>query len=175
MRKSCSCPCCGDDGKPILAPSEPKRMFSRSTGYALEAMAYLASRGQGRLTGAREIAGATGIPMPFLWKVLRHLSRSNLVRSSKGVRGGYELARPAERIPLIEVVEATQRDNPVTYCVLGLNLCSDERPCILHASCAPLREALQSTVMDTTLADLISSPTAKTAPKKRKRRKASGK
>ena len=70
-------------------------MFSRSAGYAVQALAYLAGQPSGKLTGAREIATATHIPMPFLWKILRNLSRTKLVRSFKGVRGGYELARSA--------------------------------------------------------------------------------
>ena len=81
-------------------------MFSRSAGYAVQALAYLATQSSGRLTGAREIAAATRIPMPFLWKILRNLSRKRLVRSFKGVRGGYELARSAELITIKQVLEA---------------------------------------------------------------------
>ncbi len=51
-------------------------MFSRSAGYSIQALTYLAGQPPppGKLTGAREIAAAR-IPMPFLWKILRNLSQ----------------------------------------------------------------------------------------------------
>lgn len=61
-------------------------------------MAYLAVQKGGKLSGAREISEAEQIPMPFLWKILRLLTQRRLIRSFKGVRGGYELARPAEKV-----------------------------------------------------------------------------
>ena len=138
-------------------------MLSRSTGYALKALAYLATQEKGRMTGAREIAAATEIPMPFLWKVLRHLSRSNLVSSSKGVQGGYKLARPANRITLQLVVETIQRENPAMRCALNPHDCEADEPCVLHRIWTPLRECLQTTLAKTTIADL--------APKKRRTRR----
>lgn len=138
-------------------------MFTRSTGYALKAMAYLAAQEEGGMTGAREIAAATGVPMSFLWKILRHLSRGNLIRSSKGVHGGYKLARPARRIPLLAVVETIQRENPATRCVLNPYDCNKAEFCVLHSAWTPLRECLGSILTKTTIADL--------APKKQRTRR----
>lgn len=126
-------------------------------------MAYLGAKEEGRMTGAREIAAATGVLMPFLWKVLRHLSRANLIRSSKGVHGGYKLARPAGRIPLLAVVETIQRENPATRCALNPYDCNNAELCVLHSAWTPLRECLQSILKKTTIADL--------APKKRRTRR----
>jgi Rrf2 family protein len=129
-------------------------MFSRFTGYALKAMAYLACQPTGELTGAREIAAATGIPIPFLWKVLRHLNGAGLLNSAKGVRGGYELARPAKRISLMSVVKATQRENPAERCPLGLADCGEEKPCSLHKAWHRIRDSIRTMLLQTTVADL---------------------
>ncbi|MCI0626445.1 MAG: Rrf2 family transcriptional regulator, partial [Acidobacteria bacterium] len=67
-------------------------LFSRTAEYAIRAMAFLALQKPGKLTGAREISEAERIPIPFLWKILQLLTRRKLVRSFKGIRGGYELA-----------------------------------------------------------------------------------
>lgn len=131
-------------------------MFSRFTGYALKAMAYLAKQPPGSRTGAREIASATGIPMPFLWKVLRHLNRSGLLRSAKGVNGGYELARPAKRIRLTQIVDATQKDDPLERCVLGLESCDADHPCPAHQSWSEIREDIRHMLNRTTVAELAS-------------------
>jgi Rrf2 family transcriptional regulator, iron-sulfur cluster assembly transcription factor len=130
-------------------------MLSRSTGYALLALAYLAGQPPGKLAGAREIAASTGIPAPFLWKILRHLRRYKLVRSFKGVHGGYELTRSPKQITVIEVVAATQQENPGTGCVLGLLDCDEERPCLLHTAWADIRRSIQATLANTTVADMV--------------------
>ena len=56
-------------------------MFSRSAGYSIQALTYLAGQPSGKLTGTREIATASRIPMPYLWKILRNLSQKRLLRS----------------------------------------------------------------------------------------------
>jgi Rrf2 family protein len=132
-------------------------MFSRSAGYAVQALAYLAVQSPGRLTGAREIAEATRIPMPFLWKILRNLSRKKLVRSFKGVRGGYELARSAEGISIKQVLEAANHREALTECVLGLGPCQERHACVLHDVWAEMRERMDTLFSETTLAELSNS------------------
>jgi len=73
-------------------------LLSRSSEYAVRAMTFLAMQPSGKLTGAKEIAEAENIPIPFLWKILQNLARRRLIRSFKGLRGGYELAMPADSI-----------------------------------------------------------------------------
>ena len=130
-------------------------MLPRSAGYALLALAYLAAQPSGKLAGAREIATSTGIPVPFLWKILRHLRGRKLIRSFKGVHGGYELARAPNKITVVEVVMATQENNPATRCVLGLLDCDKAHPCLLHSTWKGIRERIQNALEKTTVADLV--------------------
>lgn len=129
-------------------------MFSRSSGYAIQALTYLASQPSGRLVGAREIAVNLQIPMPFLWKILRNLSQKKLVRSFKGVHGGYELARPAAAIRIQEVLAAGHDGNILRDCVLGLEQCNDRVPCPMHTYWKGVREQIEATIKTTTLADM---------------------
>lgn len=128
-------------------------MFSRSAGYAVQALTYLADQPPGKLAGAREIATATRIPMPFLWKILRSLSRKKFVRSFKGVRGGYELARSAERISVEQIVTAMHNNGGLMPCILGL-ACDEQHPCVMHDSWVGIRNDLEALLHRTTLADL---------------------
>src|SRR5881398_44387 len=107
-------------------------MFSRSTEYAIRAMAVLAGQPSGKLCGAREIAEAAAIPRPFLWKILQNLTRKRLLRSFKGVRGGYELAKPAQRITVLDVIDATTSAEALHGCMLGSGNCDSKHPCALH-------------------------------------------
>ena len=138
-------------------------MFARSSGYAVKALTHLASQPSGKLVGAREMATTLGIPMPFLWKILRKLGQKKLVRSFKGVRGGYQLARPAETIYVSEILCASQ-NNHLGQCILGLEQCHDQDPCPLHSHWKDLRVQIEHTLENTTLADL-----ARTAKRSRRR------
>lgn len=72
--------------------------------YALLALVHLARRGDAGWVTVQAIADAQRIPAKFLEQILLTLKRARYVRSMKGQRGGYELARPAGKITLAEVI-----------------------------------------------------------------------
>jgi Rrf2 family protein len=157
------CPELGPQNKTLAArPCEEKcskrilgcgEAFSRSSGYAIHALTYLAEQPPGRLTGAREIAAAQ-IPRPFLWKILRNLSRKKLLRSFKGVRGGYELARAPGKIPIAQILEATQSDAPLQTAYSGRVPCDEQNPCPLHQLWENPKRQIELFTKRTTLADI---------------------
>jgi Rrf2 family protein len=85
--------------------------LSRASGYALHAVAHMAAVGDGRLLTSRHIAQARGLPANFILKLLHPLVSAQILRSVKGPNGGYQLARPASKITVLEVVEAV--DGPL--------------------------------------------------------------
>jgi len=129
-------------------------LFSRSAEYAIRAMTFLAMLPPGRLAGAKEISEAEKIPMAFLWKILQNLARRRLIRSFKGMGGGYELAIPADNLTLHKIVEATDSASKINECVLGLPRCSDENACPLHGTWKQLRMDMMDMIQKNTLADL---------------------
>src|ERR1700760_2097082 len=62
-------------------------------------------------TSVRDIAERTGLPQPYLEQILLALKGAGLVRSKRGVGGGYVLARPASEISLAQIVSAV--DGPI--------------------------------------------------------------
>jgi Rrf2 family protein len=80
--------------------------FSHKTDYALTAVRYLAGLRKGEVASITRIARECGIPREFLAKVLRYLVRAGVLKAIQGVSGGYELAKPAQKITFMEVVEA---------------------------------------------------------------------
>ena len=83
-------------------------LLNRGVEYGIEGLAYLARAGSDHSTLLREVSRATSIPETFLSKIFQRLVRSGLVRSRRGFRGGFLLARPPSQITLREVVEALQ-------------------------------------------------------------------
>ena len=129
-------------------------LFSRTAEYAVRAVTFLAMQPPGKLTGAREISRAEKIPMPFLWKILHMLTRQKLIRSFKGIHGGYELARPGKEITLSSVVFATDGADFSNQCVLGLPNCGEQNACPLHDTWKGIRGNMIAMLEQNTLADL---------------------
>lgn len=91
--------------------------ISRSTGYALLAVGYLAQHQKEVIVLSQTISKKYNIPLEYLLKILQQLVRANVLRSKRGPRGGFSLARPINKITVLQVVEAV--DGPL---VSTLNL-----------------------------------------------------
>jgi len=98
--------------------------LTRKTDYALVALARLAQQQAdgGHALSARCIADEYGLPRQLLMSLLKSLHRAGLVESTRGLRGGYELARPSDRITIADVVDAIEGSARLTPC------CADEEP-----------------------------------------------
>ena len=79
------------------------KLTSRSE-YALLALVYLARNDSDEYISVETVAQAQGIPPKFLEQILLALKRAKYLKSSKGQRGGYRLAKPADKITLAEVI-----------------------------------------------------------------------
>lgn len=66
---------------------------------------------------AKNLAAATGVTLRFSLKILRKLVAEGVVRSYKGTQGGYELAKPADKITLGEVIEVVEGPITISRCV----------------------------------------------------------
>jgi Rrf2 family protein len=81
---------------------------SRSTGYALLAVGYLAQHQDEGIILSQDIAKKYNIPLEYLLKILQQLVRANILRSKRGPRGGFNLARKPSKVNLLEVIEAVE-------------------------------------------------------------------
>ena len=84
---------------------------SRSTGYALLAGGYIAKNQGKSVVLSQAISNQYDIPLEYLLKILQQLVRANVLRSKRGPRGGFSLARPAKKISMLEIIEAV--DGPL--------------------------------------------------------------
>ena len=87
---------------------------SRSTGYAVLAVCYIA-KNQGSGSGvvlSQSVSKEYDIPLEYLLKILQQLVRANVLRSKRGPRGGFSLAKPTNKITMLEIIEAV--DGPMS-------------------------------------------------------------
>ncbi len=85
--------------------------ISRSTGYALLAVGYIAQNQKQGIILSQSISKKYDIPLEYLLKILQQLVKTNVLRSKRGPRGGFSLARPAKKITLLNIIEAV--DGPM--------------------------------------------------------------
>jgi Rrf2 family iron-sulfur cluster assembly transcriptional regulator len=139
-------------------------ILSKATGYGILALAYLSKQPKKKLCGLEEIASHEGIPPVFLRKVLGELRRHRLVRSVKGIHGGYELARIPQAITLWDVVRLLDTDPDLDLCVLGRGVCSPETACPLHEDWNKVREEWVKMLQSKTISELGTTRGAFTDP-----------
>lgn len=85
--------------------------ISRSTGYALLAVGYIAKHEKDGIILSQTISKAYDIPLEYLLKILQQMVRANVLRSKRGPRGGFTLSRTAKKITMLQVIEAV--DGPM--------------------------------------------------------------
>jgi Rrf2 family protein len=94
-------------------------MLSQTTEYALRAMTFLASTEPGAAFNSESIAERTQVPKGYLSKILRDLVVAELVVSQRGPNGGFSLARPPNKISMLDVVNAVDPIPRIKKCPLG--------------------------------------------------------
>jgi Rrf2 family protein len=128
-------------------------ILSKTTSYGIRALAYIASQPEPRLLGLQEIAAHENIPPAYLRKILGELRRHRLLRSVKGIHGGYELGRSAEEITLWEVFKVLEPDPYMDTCILGNKVCSPESACAFHNDWQNVRKQLVALLETRTISE----------------------
>ena len=90
--------------------------FSVGVEYALHCLLYMVNLEEGKSVGIRDLATFQGISESYLSKVYAKLSKSGIVKSVPGVKGGYALARSADKITFWDVVEAVEGSESFFQC-----------------------------------------------------------
>jgi Rrf2 family protein len=128
-------------------------MISQTAEYALRAVVCLVNCPENSLT-TPEIARITKVPPSYLAKVLQSLGRAKIVKSQRGLHGGFKLAKPAERISLLEVINAVDPIQTILECPLGLKN-HGKKLCLLHKRLNDTTVATQEVFRRTTSREFL--------------------
>ncbi|MEQ1886805.1 MAG: Rrf2 family transcriptional regulator [Bryobacteraceae bacterium] len=129
-------------------------IFSRTAEYAIRALVQIAALPRGEYALAKNIAADADIPGHFLAKILQDLARDGFLKSSKGPRGGFRLAVPADEITMLRIVEATDGPGRFERCIGGHSECNNKVACGMHDSWMELRSRIIDYLGGTTIAML---------------------
>ncbi len=128
--------------------------LSRLADFAVVLMTHVAQHHE-RVHTASEAALVTQLPAPTVAKVLARLCREGLLTSIRGVKGGYQLARPAAEIPVGAIVNALDGPVALTQCIkLGAARCEIEAVCPSRVGLHRINVAVHKAINDVSLADI---------------------
>ena len=117
-------------------------------------MVYLAARGDEHPVPLPEIAAKEGIPAPFLERILARLREGGLVKATRGVTGGYQLARESSGIAVGDIVTALEGPLSLVGCVPDEEACARAESCASRVVWRRLDKAINGALNGITLEDL---------------------
>jgi FeS assembly SUF system regulator len=127
--------------------------ISRLTDYATVLLAVLATQPE-RLHTAAALAEQTHVAAPTVSKLLKQLQRAGLVVSTRGLHGGYQLARPAAQISAAAILDALEGPVALTDCAVAHGHCEIEPTCRVGRTWQRLNLAIRRSLGDVNLAQL---------------------
>jgi FeS assembly SUF system regulator len=127
--------------------------MSKLTDYGTMVLAQLAASGHGWTT-ASQVADATHLGQPTVSKLLKSLAHAGLVTSTRGVQGGYALARPASEISAAAILDALEGPVAITECSSSNGGCDLESFCRVGSSWQRINRSIRQALEDVSLADL---------------------
>ena len=128
--------------------------ISKLTDYGTVVLAYMAGE-SGAVCSASDVAEATGIAVPTVSKLLKSLARADLLTSTRGANGGYQLARDPHKISAASVIDALEGPVSITECSATDSHCDYESVCNVGSSWQSINVAIRRALEDISLVDLL--------------------
>jgi FeS assembly SUF system regulator len=128
--------------------------LNKLTDYGIVLMSHVVNNPEAATHTAQELAAATQLPPATVGKILRELLQHKLLVSHRGMKGGYELARPADRISVADVIAALEGPIGFTECSSAPGCCQLERSCTIRDNSRVISRALERALETIRLSDL---------------------
>jgi len=129
--------------------------ITRQADYAVRAILYLAQLDPNKRAATSKVAEAQHIPPSFLAKIISQLSIAGLLQTSRGARGGVNLAREPEDVSLLEVIEAIDGPILLNECVSESSMCTFDDDCPLRPVWCEAQEELITRLKTTNFQQLL--------------------
>ncbi len=130
--------------------------LTREADYALRTMLEVATLPLGEQTTTRQVSRRRLVPLPFVRKIVPQLVAAGLLRARRGKGGGLTLARPADEISLLAVIDATNTNViAINRCVLRPEICPLQPTCPVHEVCRTVRDEMVRLFGAVTLSDMV--------------------
>jgi len=109
-----------------------------------------------RIFSAADLAATLGLGQPVVSKVLKTLTQHEIVKSTRGARGGYALSRPAEEISIADIIDALdEQPFGLTECTATPGTCSVEADCNIRSNWQRINAIVRKTLEQVSIADMV--------------------
>ncbi len=129
--------------------------ITRQTEYAIRGLQELARRQDEAPVQLKTIAGTCEVSEAFLAKIFQMLAQAGIVKSHRGVKGGFSMGKDPAEITLREVVEVCEGGIVLNHCLRKVDPCKDAGTCAVAKVWSEAQTALTGALDRTTLADVI--------------------
>lgn len=129
--------------------------ITKAEAYGIFGVIHLAEQDSGRVVPLSEIASAQEVPEKFLAKIFQNLTKTGIVRSHRGVKGGFTLDRKPEDLNIREVVEAIQGPYHLIQCLPDKDCCQRSDVCAVRVVMSEAEDKLIAVFESYTIADLV--------------------
>ena len=131
--------------------------LTHAADYAIRSVMYIASMPEGRPVLRSEVARVEKISPSFMAKLLRLLVRGGVLKSSRGVHGGFILAKEAAEISLLDIIEAMEGPIQLVPCLPDASKCEHSPRCPASSVWEHIQEQMTLVLGDTSVENLIST------------------
>lgn len=130
------------------------KLITRDTDYAVRALIFMAEHKK-KIVSVAELVKKLKIPRPFLRKILQALNKRRVLKSYKGLGGGFVLAEPANKIFLVDLIKTFQGPLKLNDCLFKKKICPNRGICTLRRKISNIEENVISELRPITIASLI--------------------
>jgi len=130
------------------------KLITRDTDYAIRALCFI-SKSEGKRITVCELVKKLKIPQPFLRKLLQELGKKKVLKSHKGSRGGFLLAKPVNEIFLVDLMQVFQGSFELNSCSLKRKACPNLQTCALRNKINHIQEYVIRELKSVTIASLL--------------------
>lgn len=127
---------------------------SKLTDYATVILTHIAHQPD-ELHAASDITQSTGVALPTVSKVLKLLSKANILISHRGAKGGYALAKKPSETNVAQVIIAIEGPIAMTECTASVGTCEQESSCEIKGNWNLINAAVYAALEAVTLADMV--------------------
>ena len=130
--------------------------ISRKADYALRAVLYISKQPTDIRNSINAIAEAESVPRDFLAKILKELTRAEILKSYQGVHGGYQMAKSPNQVSVLDVIESMDGPLGINLCVRGEDGCGCDKSgrCTMFPFWDKLQKQLKTILKSETMVKL---------------------
>src|SRR5262245_26729984 len=131
--------------------------ISRLTDYSVAILRHLAEqKANGATSSARNLAFVSGLPLPTVSKILKHMAKHKLIEAKRGSLGGYDLLKKPSNISLLELIEIFDGKPAATACMIpNAHKCQIDKTCIERHGWQMVHQKIAHVLSEISLLELI--------------------